>query len=161
MFEFRKQKHVPPRVRRAHCPPLLGWIALSANRLIFPRLEAQAFLTVNSQSWTPGRECRKREADCVDLGLLKASTEQNRGALVLRVPGPGCEPGHCWEILPYSAFWEAGCTQWASEDVFPCCAQKSAEAFAGCRLSRNAAIVWHLGVTKGRVLGKVVWFNWS
>lgn len=57
--------------------------------------KAQAFLTVNSQSWTPGRECRKREADCVDLGLLKASTEQNRGALVLRVPGPGCEPGHC------------------------------------------------------------------
>lgn len=100
-------------------PAWLNCSQCKPPHLANPRQEAQAFLNCEFTKLDSGRECRKREADCVDLGLLKASTEQNRGALVLRVPGPGCEPGHCWEILPYSAFWEAGCTQWVSEDVFP------------------------------------------
>lgn len=99
--------------QRAFCPSLLCRTAPSTQRLNLKVADTESRC-----------ECRKQSV-LSTWDRWRHQQSRTGGASVLRVPGPGCQLGHCREILPYSAFWETGCIQSAS-------IQKVFEAFDGC-----------------------------
>lgn len=141
IVEFGKQRHAPPRVRRAF-RPLLCRTAPRAVRLI---------LKVTAVSVGRGKQTVLCTWDC----WRHQQSRTGARASVLGVPGPGCQLGHCWEILPYSAFWE---TQPTSKDD----SRKIFEDFEGC-LSPFLEMLpscgtWELQ-RKKKGPGRVIWFS--